>query len=276
MLLSHIEFEDHELLSERALEFGDIVELTPLTDDDRATPWYRMLASLPIPSTPWEDRDDYIRRAYLRQAADHLVFQSVNSGLLRVYGAYPGKETLRMLPRVHFGLNRWWQNCVKSGRYHPMNTFQDGSDGEERERRSDYLLYVRDADWTQAIENMLDRRRQLTGSVLDPQWRELGFGSASEIGAARTSRALGLTPIADEIAPKHEPLGTVAWSEDMMADAIRSWVAATSIQDREVAWREHFKARRSEHGWKNTSFRDAWAVALGSVGKPGPRPNSAR
>jgi len=60
-----------------------------------------------------------------------------------------------------------------------------------------------------------------------------------------------------------------------MTAAIKQWVQNNSIRDRDVAWRDHFKAMVAEHGWTNQNFRDHWSTALGSAGQPG-RPKPAQ
>lgn len=277
--LSDIEFADSEQLSERTMEFRDIIALTPVTDGDRETPWYRLLSRLPIESTEWESRDDYVSRAYLGRIGPKLMFLAINSGKIKVYGAYPGKETLRMVPRVHFGINRWWENSVESGRYSPMNTAQDPVDGAEREARSNYILYIRNSDWPEAIQVLLQQREQFTGSVLDAQWRDLALDRA--IAAMKNEpKFVGevssvYLPSPDRVRSMEAPASEM-WNEGKMADAIRAWVKEASKHDRDVAWKEHFKSLQHEHGWKNASFRDHWSIALGSQGRRGPKPKSAR
>lgn len=132
-------------------------------------------------------------------------------------------------------------------------------------------------------------------SVIGPiDWmKEADRKSSSNVFVADNSlRAVDWRKV--EYRPEPMPLGDVAttpsvssqhpvrspimhcWTEEEMNGAIQQWARSAGSRDRDRAWREHFKARGVEHGWDNRSFRDQWAKALGSIGKPGPRPYSAQ
>ena len=110
------------------------------------------------------------------------------------------------------------------------------------------------------------------------RWFELRFSEADVRGIAVASSPVAQQPpqpspsIQQATAP---PQPVQRWTEAEMTQAIKTWVAQASSRDREAAWRDHFKALKSEHGWGNQSFRDHWPIANKSVGKPG-RPNPAQ
>ena len=62
-----------------------------------------------------------------------------------------------------------------------------------------------------------------------------------------------------------EPPRPQRWTEAQMAEAIRD----CAIENRDQAWREHFRPIQAEHGWKNSVFRDFWSGARGTAGQKG-------
>lgn len=83
------------------------------------------------------------------------------------------------------------------------------------------------------------------------------------------------SPATDRLQPSAPARPAVQWTEHEMTAAIKQWVQDNSSRDRDVAWRNHFKALVTEHGWTNQNFRDHWSAALGSAGQPG-RPKPAQ
>ena len=120
--------------------------------------------------------------------------------------------------------------------------------------------------------------RIIQGRGEPARWLELRFSEANVRGIPGkpfSAVQQPSEPLSSSQHPNALPKPVRCWTEEEMTQAIKDWVAQASSRDREVAWRNHFKALQPEHGWGNQSFREHWPIANGSVGKPG-RPNPAQ
>ncbi len=95
-------------------------------------------------------------------------------------------------------------------------------------------------------------QNECSGVVCGQRWKAYGVSLAWQVA----------------VAPREAPPRMRAaspWPEEKMREAI----AACELRNRDLAWREIFRPRHSEHGWDNEAFRLLWSDARGTRGMTG-------
>ena len=155
-------------------ELIGIFEQMTISDKDRASRTFAGMSAIGATMDFYcaNDREPYVTRWYLQDAAKNAIIRALSTGQLPVWTDYDG-QFVELDHEAMFAPNKWVDtHTVQTGTYVALNVAH-GRDGPTRSECDGATLWVRDNDWACVRGALIDERERTFGAVLPPDMSQL-------------------------------------------------------------------------------------------------------
>jgi hypothetical protein len=161
-------------LADCTYELMGIFEQMTISDKDRASRAFKGMTALAAGLDFYDiaDREPYVVRWYLQDAAKNAMIHALSAGRLPVWTDYDG-QFVELDPEAMFAPNKWVAtHTVQTGTYVALNVAH-GRDGPTRSDCDGATLWVRNDDWQRVNRTLLAQRETRSGGVFPPDMAQL-------------------------------------------------------------------------------------------------------
>lgn len=161
-------------LADCTYELMGIFEQMTISDKDRASRAFIGISALGAGMDFYDaaDREPYVARWYLQDAAKTAMIRALSAGQLPVWTDYDG-QFVELDPEAMFAPNKWVStHTVQTGTYIALNVAY-GRDGPTRSECDGATLWVRNDDWQRVSRTLVAERENGFGGVLPSDMAQL-------------------------------------------------------------------------------------------------------
>jgi len=176
-------------------ELTGIFQQMPISDKDRATATFAGMSGIGAGMDFYNanDREPYVARWYLQDAANRAMIRALSAGRLPVWTDYDG-GFVELDPEAMFGPNKWMDtHTVLTGNYVALNVAY-GRDGPTRAECDGATLWVHNDHWPPVRAALIAERERESGAAFPADMAQLLFETGPPPSDALGYTAFGNNP----------------------------------------------------------------------------------